>query len=51
MNEDGGDWKLAYDGSVEPTLREKTFVGLTPGSLYRFKVYSRNELGTSAEAS
>jgi hypothetical protein len=51
LSEDGGDWSLAYDGSVEPNVYEHTFLGLKPGSVYLFQVWSRNELGTSSSAS
>lgn len=51
FRKDGGDWTLAYDGSVEPTVLQNKFLGLSPGSAYEFKVWSRNELGTSATAS
>lgn len=48
MSEDGGVWQLAYDGSVEANIRWFKFQGLNQGSLYAFKVWSRNALGTSA---
>lgn len=51
ISKDGGVWSLAYDGSVEPNVKEQKFLGLNPGSLYAFKVWSRNELGTSTLAS
>jgi hypothetical protein len=51
INMDGGEFTLAYDGSVEPNILQNTFLGLNPGSLYSFKVWSRNELGTSLTAS
>lgn len=51
MSKDGGSWQLAYDGSVRPTELEHKFEDLTPGSLYAFKVWTRNALGYSHDAS
>jgi hypothetical protein len=51
LSKDGGTWKLAFDGSVEPNTLQHKFLKLNPGSRYEFIVYSRNELGLSASAS
>jgi len=49
--EDDGDFILAYDGKVEPDVLSYKFVGLNPGTRYRFEVWCRNRLGTSAQGS
>jgi len=51
MSKDSDAWQLAYDGSVQPEIRQFRFEDLQAGSVYRFKVWSRNERGISDQAS
>lgn len=51
MREDDGAWSMAFDGSVKPDILLNKFEELTPGSKYDFKVWSRNKLGYSTDAS
>jgi hypothetical protein len=51
MQKDDGAWNMAYDGSVRPDILDFKFMELTSGSKYGFKVWSRNKLGYSTEAS
>jgi titin len=51
MRKDDQTWAMAFDGSVRPDILSNKFEELQSGSKYEFKVWSRNKLGYSAQAS
>jgi hypothetical protein len=44
---EGSGWKLAFDGSVDPTTKQFQFDDLVADRTYQFRVFARNQLGYS----
>jgi hypothetical protein len=44
---DGSTWKLAFDGSVDPAIKQFQFDDLVADTTYQFRVFARNQHGYS----